>query len=523
MSEKMNCFCFNMKNTRYICFLVDPDGLFDPDSDSSSPCSSFDSSISAKKLKKKEKKKKKNVKKKTKKKILEDDSSSDPSSSSNNDINPYHWKLTFKKAQVDLDGFWKITYVKPLNQWQQLMILHAELISSRMLLIYLFLSHKLLIGHKLYVLCTETIYGLFIRNTKELKYGPIILSRLHETLNARAVYSDLHSHHKLLAVGQDNRASTFNDLELQLIEKKDNGDDDPYSWNCTYKIVTFYSDSNKRHNMFSHIILKKNIPQKLRKAVSTKTTSTNKVFYNNKFGKAWRTSKLLCDSSTNVPVVDPITCSVSVFEMDHTSNILLIDDIWETDWNKNEWTHICYSSQKQVTDVKRKTQLWTFLRSLLDLVEERGVMTRFLVSSANVDGSGNVMDNLGVAVVEFRHSEPWQQHQQPSEQCRENVKHVANQHISFIGAFPSCWPITYEYAWVILHHCASSYPNFKIPLQVLTRQRVDLYPMLAFLFWKPVNYKVDDCSFLSESIKQGNCFVGMTKDTGHSFYGLNVL
>ena len=92
-----------------------------------------------------------------------------------------------------------------------------------------------------------------------------------------------------------------------------------------------------------------------------KTTSTNKVFYNNKFNKAWRTSKLLCDISTNVPVVDPITCSISAFETDHISTILLIADIWETDWNQDQWTQICYSTCKQVTDVKRKTQLQTFL------------------------------------------------------------------------------------------------------------------------------------------------------------------
>ena len=125
---------------------------------------------------------------------------------------------------------------------------------------------------------------------------------------------------------------------------------------------------------------------------------------------------MLRDISTNVPVVDPITCSISAFETDHISNISLIADIWETDWNQDQWTQICYSTCKQVTDVKRKTQLRTFLQSLLDLVEEQGVMTQFLVSGANADGSEKVMDYLGLVVVEFRHSEPWQQHQQPSEQ-----------------------------------------------------------------------------------------------------------
>ena len=163
------------------------------------------------------------------------------------------------------------------------------------------------------------------------------------------------------------------------------------------------------------------------------------------------------------------------------------------------------------------------MQSLLDLVEERGVMTRFLVSSANADGSEKVMDYLGVVVVESRHSESWQQHQQPFVQCGKNVKHVANGLITFLTASPSCWPIAYEYALIILHHCASSSPNCNVPLQVLPGQRIGSYHVLAFFFWKHVNYKVDDYSFLSGSIKQGNCFVGMTKDTGHSSSELNVL
>ena len=70
---------------------------------------------------------------------------------------------------------------------------------------------------------------------------------------------------------------------------------------------------------------------------------------------------------------------------------------------------------------------------------------------------------------------------------------------------------------------ASSSPKCKVPLKGLPGQRVGSYSMLAFFFWKHVNYEVDDYSFLSGSIKQGNRFVGMTKDTGHSSSELNVI
>ena len=122
------------------------------------------------------------MKKKAKKKILEYESLND-------DVDHYHWKLTFKRVQVDLDSFPKIIYVKPFIQWEQLLILHAGTNFSKHVVVLPIPVSRTLTGNeqKIYVLCMETTYGLFIRNAKELQHEPIILSKLQETLNARAV------------------------------------------------------------------------------------------------------------------------------------------------------------------------------------------------------------------------------------------------------------------------------------------------------------------------------------------------
>ena len=156
-----------------------------------------------------------------------------------------------------------------------------------------------------------------------------------------------------------------------------------------------------------------------------------------------------------------------------------------------------------------------FLRALQDNVRERGAMKQLLVDSANVECSEKVMDYLGMLVIEFWQSEPWQQHQQPSERRWQTVKRVANRLLNFTGAPPKCWLLACEYVCFVLNHCATPFLNFQVPLQMLTGQVVDISPMLAFSFWEPVYYKVDDSSFPSENTEKRGRFVGVAENVGH--------
>ena len=134
---------------------------------------------------------------------------------------------------------------------------------------------------------------------------------------------------------------------------------------------------------------------------------------------------------------------------------------------------IFYGCRTQVTDVKGMSRPKKFLRALQDVARERGAMKRLLVDSANVECSEKVMDYLGMLVIEFWQSEPWQQHQQPSEQRWQTVKRVANRLLNFTGAPPNCWLLACEYVCFVLNHCATPFLNFQVPLQMLTEQVVE--------------------------------------------------
>jgi hypothetical protein len=44
----------------------------------------------------------------------------------------------------------------------------------------------------------------------------------------------------------------------------------------------------------------------------------------------------------------------------------------------------------------------------------------------------------------------------------------------------------------------------------------DISPLLCFHFWEPVDYKLDDSDFLSDSREKCGHFVGISKSVGHA-------
>ena len=67
----------------------------------------------------------------------------------------------------------------------------------------------------------------------------------------------------------------------------------------------------------------------------------------------------------------------------------------------------------------------------------------------------------------------------------------------------------------VLNHCATPALNYQVPLQVLTGQVPDISLLLAFAWYEPVYYKVDDSSFPSDTVEKRGRFVGVAENVGH--------
>ena len=142
-------------------------------------------------------------------------------------------------------------------------------------------------------------------------------------------------------------------------------------------------------------------------------------------------------------------------------------------------------------------------------------MKRLLVDSCRTECSEKVHDFLRQLVIQFQQSEPYQQHQNPSERRWQTVQRISNRVLAFTGAPDDCWLLAVQYVSFVLNHCAAPVLNYQVPLQVLTGQVPDISPLLAFAWYEPVYYKVDDSSFPSDTVEKYGRFVGVAENVGH--------
>ena len=115
-----------------------------------------------------------------------------------------------------------------------------------------------------------------------------------------------------------------------------------------------------------------------------------------------------------------------------------------------------------------------FIKTLQDVVRERGAMKRLLVDSCQTECSEKVHDFLRQLVIHFWQSEPYQQHRNPSERCWQTVQRISNRVLLFTGAPDDCWLLAVQYVSFVLNHCATPALNYQVPLQVLTGQIPDI-------------------------------------------------
>jgi hypothetical protein len=74
----------------------------------------------------------------------------------------------------------------------------------------------------------------------------------------------------------------------------------------------------------------------------------------------------------------------------------------------------------------------------------------------------------------------------------------------------------YKYVCFVLNFTASASLNWCTPMEILTGYTPDISPLLSFLCWEPVYFKLADASFPSNSREQRGRFVGISEHVGHA-------
>ena len=171
--------------------------------------------------------------------------------------------------------------------------------------------------------------------------------------------------------------------------------------------------------------------------------------------------------------------------------------------------------ESMVCDVYPMKTSKQFVNTLEDNIRDRGAMNQLISDSAQVEISNKVQDILRSLFIKSWQSEPYYQHQNPSERRFQTVKRTTNTALDRTGAPPSTWLLCMLYVVFVLNHTFCDTIK-AVPLQRLNGQTTDISPLLCFRFWEEVYYMHDDPRFPSETLDGHGHFVGISESVGNA-------
>jgi hypothetical protein len=173
-------------------------------------------------------------------------------------------------------------------------------------------------------------------------------------------------------------------------------------------------------------------------------------------------------------------------------------------------------TESLVTDIQGMKTDKQFVNTLEDNIRHHGAPTKLISDCAQVQISNKVKDILRALCISDWQSKPFQQHQNPAEQCYQTVKALANTILNRTGSPAYLWLLCLMYVCFLLNNTSSKALSGSIPIQVLTGSTNDISPLLQFRWYEPVYYMVDDSSFPSDSRERRGYFVGIAEHVGHA-------
>ena len=116
------------------------------------------------------------------------------------------------------------------------------------------------------------------------------------------------------------------------------------------------------------------------------------------------------------------------------------------------------------------------------------------------------------AIADFQ-CEPHYQNQNPAERRIQDVKKLSNQLMDRTGTPEEYWLLCLYFVVYLINRLATESLQWKTPLEKATGQVPDISPLLAFRWWEPVYYTVDN-KFPSESPEKTGRWVGVAEHQG---------
>ena len=163
-----------------------------------------------------------------------------------------------------------------------------------------------------------------------------------------------------------------------------------------------------------------------------------------------------------------------------------------------------------------------FVNTLEDIIRKRGAMDKLISDSARTEISARVKDILRSLCINDWQSEAQYQHQNFAERRWQHFKKNLNWYMNYRNVPPEAWLLCAQWIADVMNHTAEKSLGWRIPMQIISGETVDISILLLFLFWDVVyvkRYKDSNYSGMIGDKKSSEIrgrFVGFSWDVGHA-------
>jgi hypothetical protein len=156
-----------------------------------------------------------------------------------------------------------------------------------------------------------------------------------------------------------------------------------------------------------------------------------------------------------------------------------------------------------------------FPKTLMDHIRKYGAMDVLVSDSAAAQISTRVEEILRIFCIKDWQSEPHNKNQNYSERRWQDVKRMTEYLLNNVGAPANTWLLACAHVCMVLNHAASPKLGNRTPAEWLLGYTPDITPLIQFLFYEPVYYKIHETQFPDPDEGLGR-FVGIADCVGNA-------
>ena len=156
-----------------------------------------------------------------------------------------------------------------------------------------------------------------------------------------------------------------------------------------------------------------------------------------------------------------------------------------------------------------------FPKTLMNHIRKYGAMDMLMSDNAAAQISQRVEEILRTFCIKDWQSEPHNKNQNYSERRWQDVKRMTEYLLNNVGAPANTWLLACTHVCMVLNHTASEKLGGRTPAEWLLGYTPDITPLVQFMFYEPVYYKVHTEQFPDPSEALGR-YVGVAETVGNA-------